>query len=88
MSTLEALQKILADEFKLRAAQLEPEAKLQDLGVDSLGMIELIFKIEDRFNLKIKDDPRPLVTINDLVAFIDELLARQPVPRSDQAPSG
>jgi acyl carrier protein len=87
MSTLEALQKILADEFKLRPAQLEPDAKLQDLGVDSLGLIELIFKIEDRFNLKIKDDPRPLVTINDLVAFIDELLARQPVPQSDRAPS-
>ena len=88
MNTLETLQTILADEFKLRPAQLEPQAKLQDLGVDSLGLIELIFKIEERFNLKIKDDPRPLVTINDLVAYIDELLARQPVPQSGQAPSG
>ena len=88
MSTLETLQKILADEYKLSAAQLEPQAKLQDLGVDSLGMIELIFKIEDRFNLKIKDDPRPLVTINDLVAFIDELLAKQQTPQSERASSG
>lgn len=88
MSTLETLQSILADEFKLSPAQLEPEARLADLGVDSLNLIELIFKLEDRYNLKIKDDGRQLVTIKDVVGYVDELLAQQAGAPSQQVPSG
>ena len=87
MNTLETIQNILADEFKLPAARLTPEAKLDDLGVDSLNQIDLIFKLEDRFNLKIKDDTRKLETIQDVVGYIDELVAQQQAP-SDQARSG
>jgi acyl carrier protein len=91
MSTLETLQGILAQEFKLQTAQLTPEAKLGELGVDSLDLLELMFKIEDQFHLKIKDDvPKSLVTIKDVVGYIDGLLARQPgtqpQPTADSAP--
>ncbi len=88
MNTLETLQSILADEFKLSPNQLEPEARLEDLGVDSLNLIELIFKLEDRFNLKIKDDGRRLVTIKDVVGYVDELLAKQAETPPEQVPSG
>jgi acyl carrier protein len=87
MNTLETIQHILADEFKLPAARLAPEAKLEELGVDSLNQIDLIFKLEDRFNLKITDDSRKLVTIQDVVGYIDELVAQQQPP-SDQARPG
>ena len=88
MSTLETLQAMLADEFKLTPAQLEPEARLEDLGVDSLNLIELIFKLEDRFNLKINDDGRKLVTIKDVAAYVDELLAKRADTASEQVPFG
>jgi acyl carrier protein len=87
MNTLETIQSILADEFKLPTARLEPGAKLEDLGVDSLNQIDLIFKLEDRLNLKIKDDARKLVTIQDVVTYIDELMAQQQT-QSTQPPSG
>jgi acyl carrier protein len=87
MNTLETLQSILADEFKLPTARLAPEATLEELGVDSLNQIDLIFKLEDRLNLKIKDDARKLVTIQDVVNYIDELMAEQHT-QSDRAPSG
>jgi acyl carrier protein len=75
MSTLELLQSILIKEYKLSPAGLIPEAKLTDLGIDSLDLVDLIFKIEDHFGLKIKDDvPRPLVTLADVAAYVDELL--------------
>jgi acyl carrier protein len=88
MSTLETLQGILSDEFKLSPEKVVPEARLTDLGVDSLNLIELIFKLEDQFNLKIKDDGRQLVTIKDVVGYIDELLPKQTQTASEQVPSG
>jgi acyl carrier protein len=78
MSTLETLQDILIDEFDLKREQLAPEAELAALGVDSLDLLELMFKIEDRYKLAIRDDiPTTLNTVNDLVVYIDGLLARQ-----------
>lgn len=76
MSTLEALQEILVKEFKRNPEQLRPQTTLADLGIDSLDLVDLIFKIEDHFGLKIKDDvPRSLVTLADVAAYIDQLLA-------------
>ncbi len=77
MSTLETLQDILIDEFDLEREQLTPDAELAALGVDSLDLLELMFKIEDRYKLAIRDDvPTTLTTVNDVVAYIDGLLAR------------
>jgi acyl carrier protein len=86
MSTFETLQGILIKEFKRSPDQLRPETTLADLGIDSLDFVDLIFKIEDRFGLKVKDDvPRTLVTLGDVAAYIDELLANQSVERKAQA---
>jgi acyl carrier protein len=86
MSTLETLQDILVSEFKLTREQLTPEAQLSQLGVDSLDVLELMFKIEDRFGLKIKDDiPTSLLTLGDVVGYIDGLLAVQSVSRTPEA---
>ncbi|MEP6548554.1 MAG: acyl carrier protein [Gammaproteobacteria bacterium] len=85
MTTLETLQDILIKEFDLKRAQLTSDAELATLGVDSLDLLDLIFKIEDRYGLTIRDDvPINLVTVQDVVDFIDGLLAR----RSAQAGSG
>jgi acyl carrier protein len=86
MSTFELLQSILVKEYKLSPARLVPEATLTDLGIDSLDLVDLIFKIEDRFGLKIKDDvARPLVTLNDVAMYIDELLKTLPAAVGTQA---
>jgi acyl carrier protein len=79
MSTLETLQSILTEEFKHRPEQLRADATLADLGIDSLELVDLIFKIEDRFALQIRDQvPRSLVTLGDVAAYVDELLGNQP----------
>jgi acyl carrier protein len=86
MSTLETLKGILVKEFKRAPDQLRAETTLTDLGIDSLDFVDLIFKIEDRFDLKVKDDvPRTLVTLGDVAAYIDELLAIQSAERKAQA---
>jgi len=76
MTTLAALQDILMKDYAIPRERLLPDAFLSSLGVDSLGMLELMFKIEDRFNLKIPGDPpTDLSTVGDVVAYIDSLIA-------------
>lgn len=76
MSTLESLQDLLVKDYPLNRDQVMPEAVLTTLGLDSLSVLELMFKIEDHFQLKIVDDsPVNLVTVNDVASYIDRLLA-------------
>ncbi len=82
MSTLSTLQDILARDYRLKPEQLVPEAELSTLGIDSLDMLELFFKIEERFQLKIRDEvPSTLLTIEDVVVYIDGLCAKQAASR-------
>lgn len=82
MSTLETLKDILTEEFDLERERLQPEAQLATLGVDSLDLLDLMFKIEDRYQLTIRDElPATLVTIDDVVKYIDAELERRGPPR-------
>jgi acyl carrier protein len=75
MSTLETLQDILIKDYPLNRDQVAPDAVLTTLGLDSLCLLELMFKIEDQFHLKIVDDsPINFVTVSDVVHYIDGLL--------------
>jgi acyl carrier protein len=79
MTTLEILQDILVRDYDLRREQLTPDAVLSTLNLDSLSLLELMFKIEDKFLVKITGDtPTDLVTVNDVVLYIDGLLAAAP----------
>jgi acyl carrier protein len=76
MSTLETLQDLLIKDHALTREQLAPDAELATLGVDSLGLIELMFQVEDRFGISLPDDKVPaLVTVGDVAAYIDGLLS-------------
>jgi acyl carrier protein len=76
MTTLETLQDILVRDYDLERSRLAPDTVLTSLNLDSLSLLELMFKIEDNFSLKITGDtPTNLVTVNDVVLYIDGLLA-------------
>jgi acyl carrier protein len=75
MGTLEIVQDILIKEYSLTRTQLAPDVQLVSLGVDSLGLIELMFQVEDRFGITLPEDKPPtLVTVSDLVSYIDGLV--------------
>jgi acyl carrier protein len=81
MNTLQTLQDILVRDYHLTREQVAPEAVLTSLGLDSLSVLELMFKIEERFYLTITGDtPTDLVTVGDVVVYIDGLLASKAAP--------
>lgn len=77
MDTNDRLVRIIADEYKLAAETLQPDARLDELGIDSLSVMELLFKIEEEFSIRIPNDQVALVTIRDVVSYVDHLIAQQ-----------
>lgn len=50
-STQQQIFEIIAKQAKIDLATVKPESTLKDLGVESLDAIELIFDIEEHFNI-------------------------------------
>jgi acyl carrier protein len=81
MSTFEILQDVLVRDYGLPRERLKPDAALDTLGMDSLSLLELMFKIEDSFEVRIPGDaPTNLKTVQDVVVFVDGLIAQRPSP--------
>jgi acyl carrier protein len=76
-TTLDHLQKILIKDYQLAPEALTPAARLEDLGIDSLATAELLFSIEDTFHVVLPPDAVTLVTLGDVVDYIDQLVATQ-----------
>jgi acyl carrier protein len=79
-ATEERLRRILVEHYRIDPARLTPEASLEALGLDSLGMTELLFYIEDEFQLKLPSDVAPLPTLGAAVQYVDGLLATRTSP--------
>jgi len=79
MSTSARLCELLASELGIDPARLVPGATLEELEIDSLQMIELVFAVEDAFGVTIGAEPAQLMarvkTLGDFAAYVDELLA-------------
>ena len=85
MNTYDRLIRIIADEHKLALEKLTLDARLDELGIDSLSVMELLFKIEDEFDIQVPNDQVPLVTINDVASYVDSLIAQQAGAQQQQA---
>lgn len=82
MNTIDVLEDLLVRDYQVPRALLTADAMLTAIGIDSLGLLELMFKIEDRFDVKIPGDPPDdLLTLQDVVRYIDALIANRPTDR-------
>ena len=76
-TTFERLRAILVRDYKTDTDRVGPDTPLESLNIDSLGVAELLFTIEDEFAIKLTKEPVELVTVADVVGFIDRLVADQ-----------
>lgn len=77
MTTIERLSRILVQRYKLDPAQLTPEQPLSALGIDSLGMVEILFFIEDEFGVHLPSEGIALGTLGEAAQYVDGLIASQ-----------
>jgi acyl carrier protein len=88
MTTLERLSRILVQRYKLDPARLTPEQPLDALGIDSLGMVEMLFFIEEEFAVHLPSEGIAFGTLREAASYIDGLVAAQkPAPRPVAEPS-
>ncbi len=70
---LEKIQEILAQQFEVAADSISAETNIvDDLGADSLDVVELIMSVEDEFGIQISDeDAAELATVGKIVEYIE-----------------
>lgn len=71
---LERITKIIVDRLGVEAQEVTPEASFKDdLGADSLDVVELVMELEDEFEMEISDeDAEKITTVGDAVNYIKE----------------
>ncbi len=76
MDIFEKLKEIVVEQLNVTPDQVTMEAKFQeDLGADSLDVVELVMKLEEEFNIQIPDeDAEKITTVADAVKYIEEKL--------------
>jgi len=71
------IKKIVAKNLSISEDKVKMESDfINDLGADSIDLVEIYMDLEDEFNLSIPDQDLPNIkTVGDLVKFIDGKLA-------------
>jgi acyl carrier protein len=73
MENFDKLKEILVDVLGVEEDNVKPESKfVEDLGADSLDLVELIMAFEDKFAIEISDEEaEKMVTVKDVLDYID-----------------
>jgi len=76
-TTLEKLQRLFMAHFDFKIEELTATTTLENLGLDSLDIIEFMFDIENEFNIKIPDRAFKVTTIQEMVDALDRFISEQ-----------
>jgi acyl carrier protein len=77
MTTLQRTRQFLARRYGLEEREIRSDATLDRLGIDSLAVLELVFEIEDEFNVRLDPASESIRTVGELVKAIDQRLAQE-----------
>jgi acyl carrier protein len=71
--TFDRVKKIVVEHLGVQEADVTPEASfIDDLGADSLDIVELVMAFEEEFSVEIPDDAAEKIsTVKDAVDYID-----------------
>lgn len=72
--TYEKVKAVVAERLLIEEDKISPDARFrEDLEVDSLGLVDLIMRLEEEFGIEIsEEDAEGLATVQDAVTYIDQ----------------
>ncbi len=70
----EKVKEMLVNDLAVNADDIKPEAELiNDLGINSLELADLILLCEEKFGIEVKDDDiHKFITVGDVVSYLEE----------------
>lgn len=81
----ETVIRIIAHQAVLDVADVKPGSSLEELGIDSLGLVEAIFAIEEHFDISVPfnaNDPSAgdfdISSVGAVIAAVERLVAQRP----------
>lgn len=74
MSTFDRVKKVVVEQLDVSEAEVTENASfVEDLGADSLDVVELVMAFEEEFQIEIPDeDAEKIARVQDAVKYIDE----------------
>ena len=79
MAVEEKVKQIIVEQLQVDEAEVTPGASFQeDLGADSLDIVELVMAFEEEFSVEVPDeDAEKLQTVGDVIKYIEEKTSKQ-----------
>lgn len=78
MATIDKVKEVIAKQLRIDISEIsDSSAIVEDLGADSLDIVEMLMTLEDEMDIIIPDDATGIKTVNDITVFIDNELAKK-----------
>jgi len=77
MALFDEVKEVVVEQLSVSADEVKEESKfVEDLGADSLDVVELVMALEEKFDIEIPDeDAEKIATVNDAIKFIENIQA-------------
>lgn len=84
-SVKDVVIRIIAEQAVLEPSDVAPEMSLADLGIDSLGLVESIFSIEEAFDITVpfnanepSESDFDISSVQSIIVAVEKLIAARP----------
>lgn len=73
MALFDDVKEVVVEQLNVNPAEVKEESKfVEDLGADSLDVVELVMALEEKFDIEIPDtEAEKIVTVGDAVRYIE-----------------
>ncbi len=74
MALFDEVKEVIVEQLNVSPDEVKPEAKfVEDLGADSLDVVEMIMALEEKFEIEIPDsEAEKIQTVQDVVDYIEK----------------
>ena len=74
MALFDEVKEVIVEQLNVSPDEVKPEARfVEDLGADSLDVVEMIMALEEKFEIEIPDsDAENIKTVQDVVDYIEK----------------
>ena len=67
----EKLVSYVVDQLEVEREMIKPESTFEDLGIDSLDIVEMIYSLESELGVELEMEDQKITTFGELAAFIE-----------------